>query len=613
MNKVSSNVFHELDPSIIDFLKSGGLVAIPTETVYGLAAVIDNPLAIKKIFETKKRPFFDPLIVHVSSIEMAKNCSQEWNLITQALAEKFWPGPLTMVLPKSDKIDPLITSGLEGVGLRMPNHPMTLELINKAGVPLAAPSANKFGRTSPSRAEHVCEEFFQEQDQIKILDGGACQIGIESTVLLIKGNQLSILRSGHITQEQITNYLKEKEIVFSFLEKVSSKESPGQMKHHYMPTKPLVLLEDRLNIYQHFPKRLLRSLHSEIIKMPDQWEGVKITKPKHLKNYIELQLSDDPTLAAREFYHQLRVCAEKDCDFIYFTKKNIHYSGEWEALMERLSKAAIVTLPSKPDLQIEFDVATTFRIFWKMVVFLIVISFYVLHSLCNRILSWSISGRRKLYTKTVSLYCRFFTKAMGLIIQPINLPRSDETFLMVGNHLGVLDILTVASVQKTLFITSQEMRNTPGLGLLSEMGGCLFVNRLNRSRIQKEILNIRETLQQGHNVVLFAEGTSTNGEKVLPLKKSLITAAAGVVPILPFVINYTFVNGQPMQSKFRDFVCWYGDQSFIEALLRILSMKSCVVTIEFLPEVKVNNDDDRHHLAVNLHKTIADKFVKITV
>lgn len=605
----------------VQILKDGGVIAMPTETVYGLAARIDIPSAIQKIFETKKRPFFDPLIVHVNSIEMAKACVSEWSPIAQVLAEKFWPGPLTLILPKALHINPMITSGLESVGVRMPRHPLALELISTLGVPLAAPSANKFGRTSPSRAEHVWKEFnvlvdtdthrHQPQEELSILDGGPCEVGIESTVLLVKQQQLSILRPGFVSEKEISEALTQAGLTFEFNKNVDKKESPGHMKHHYMPEKPLVLLKDPQNVYHHFPQRLLRSLHGEIIRLPDQWEGVHLKKPKHLRHGQELKLSVDPAVASREFYHQLRVCAETNCDFIYFTRKRFHQQPEWEALMERISKAASVTLPVKKDLQIDFDLLTTYRVCWKMIVFIIVISMYVLHSLLNRLVRKELSGRRELYKKTVSLYCRFFTWAMGMKIQVKNLPKNQKAYLLIGNHMGVLDILCLAAVKPTLFITSQEMRQTPGLGLLAEMGGCLFVNRLSRTGIQKEIQQIRKTLQQGHNVVLYPEGTSTNGEKVLPFKKSLITAAAGAVPILPMVINYRQVNGQPMHPKYRDFVCWYGDQGFLEALLRVLSLKSCHAEIEFLQELHVHSEDDRHHIAQTAHKMVAEKFVPI--
>ncbi|HRO65991.1 MAG TPA: L-threonylcarbamoyladenylate synthase, partial [Pseudobdellovibrionaceae bacterium] len=136
----------------VDLLSKEGVVGMPTETVYGLAARIDRPEGIRRIFSTKERPFFDPLIVHVSSFNQAKTLTTRWSKAAAVLAETFWPGPLTLVLPKADQVNPLITSGLESVGLRMPKHPLALQLITRADCPLAAPSANKFGRTSLTAA-----------------------------------------------------------------------------------------------------------------------------------------------------------------------------------------------------------------------------------------------------------------------------------------------------------------------------------------------------------------------------------------------------------------------------------------------------------------------------
>ena len=140
-------------------LEQSDVVAFPTETVYGLGARIDRPEGLKKIFAIKQRPFFDPLIVHASSTEQAKTCFKEWHAMADHLAKSFWPGPLTLVMPKSELISDMITSGLDSVGVRIPNHNLALQLINAVGVPLAAPSANKFGKTSPTKAEHVKKEF----------------------------------------------------------------------------------------------------------------------------------------------------------------------------------------------------------------------------------------------------------------------------------------------------------------------------------------------------------------------------------------------------------------------------------------------------------------------
>jgi 1-acyl-sn-glycerol-3-phosphate acyltransferase len=176
----------------------------------------------------------------------------------------------------------------------------------------------------------------------------------------------------------------------------------------------------------------------------------------------------------------------------------------------------------------------------------------------------------------------------------------------------MFDILVLAAKFPSLFITSVDMRETPGLGLLTEMGGCLYVERRNRSNIQNELLEIREALQQGFRVVLYPEGTSTNGERVLPFKKTLMTAAAGTgIPIQPMVVNYRRVNGEPMGHKWRDYVCWYGDQTFMPALLRVLSLKSVEVEIEFLPQILVRSEEHRREIAALVQKAIVEKYTKI--
>lgn len=320
-------------------LDEGNVIGLPTETVYGLAARIDIPEAIEKIFKVKERPFFDPLIVHVSSIEMAKTVVKFWGPAAQILAEKFWPGPLTIILPKNDSINSMITSGLDSVGIRMPNHPLALKVIQAVGVPLAAPSANKFGRTSPTTAAHVQKEF--KNENVYVLDGGDCDIGIESTVLLVKPKDskisLSILRRGHILKSDIEKALTGQGIDFEFIEQVDKRESPGHMKHHYMPSVPLFVCTQ--------PQRSLESILAEVnqkfIELPEEIESVKIIKPKDGIHSAEiLELSADPVIAARDFYAKLRSTAEKGKDAIVFYRESYHSGERWESLFDRLNKAA---------------------------------------------------------------------------------------------------------------------------------------------------------------------------------------------------------------------------------------------------------------------------------
>ena len=334
---------HEIEKAI-KLLRLGEVVGIPTETVYGLAARIDIPRAIEQIFKSKERPFFDPLIVHVASIEQAQKLTSQWGIVAQALAEDFWPGPLTMILPKSDEINPMITSGLESVGIRMPKHPMALEVIRELGVPLAAPSANKFGRTSPTSAFHVWNEF--KDENIFVLDGGECEVGIESTVLLVKETSifadLSILRKGYVLASDIQKSLLKRKIDFHFVESVSKKESPGHMKHHYMPAIPLIVCENK----ELMGDELLVEINQRLNQLPDEIESVKILKPINgVKSYALLDLALDPVVAAREFYSELRRLGEGNFDCIVFYKEEYQRGDYWDSLFDRLNKAASLIIP----------------------------------------------------------------------------------------------------------------------------------------------------------------------------------------------------------------------------------------------------------------------------
>ncbi|MGB5653874.1 MAG: L-threonylcarbamoyladenylate synthase, partial [Robiginitalea sp.] len=182
-------------------ITQGGVVAFPTETVYGLGANALDPMAVARIFELKERPSFDPLIVHIADLEQLQVLTTSEDPRIGKLAEAFWPGPLTLVLPKTAQVPDIVTSGLPTVGIRMPDHPMALGLIRTCGCPLAAPSANKFGRLSPTRAAHVTRHL-PEADYI--LDGGTTRVGLESTIVRLESDGFLILRPGGITREDLT-------------------------------------------------------------------------------------------------------------------------------------------------------------------------------------------------------------------------------------------------------------------------------------------------------------------------------------------------------------------------------------------------------------------------
>ena len=217
-----------------EIIKNGGLVAFPTETVYGLGANIFNPKAVAGIFEAKGRPSFNPLISHVSSVEEIKEfvIADERALF---LADKFWPGPLTFVLPRIDEnpsLD-LVCAGLKTMTVRCPNHKVALELIKTAGVPIAAPSANRSQSISPTTADAVYESLGNRVDMI--LDGGQCEVGVESTILDLTTSRAVLLRAGGVTKEQIEEALNEKVLVSDG--NPDKPTSPGQMLKHYAPAK----------------------------------------------------------------------------------------------------------------------------------------------------------------------------------------------------------------------------------------------------------------------------------------------------------------------------------------------------------------------------------------
>ena len=243
---------------------AGELVAFPTETVYGLGANALDAAAVEKIYALKQRPAASPLIVHVASVEMARSLAAEWPALAEELARRWWPGPLTLVLPKQPSIPDIVTAGLPTVGLRMPDHPIALELIRAAGVPIAAPSANKFTSLSPTTAEHVRAAF---GDTVEVLDGGPCRVGIESTVVAIENGRLTLLRPGMISLGEIES---------ATAEGGAAHPAPGMHERHYSPRTPVLLvhtakeLPGRAGAYLWFRKP---GLVSRSIRMPARPEA----------------------------------------------------------------------------------------------------------------------------------------------------------------------------------------------------------------------------------------------------------------------------------------------------------------------------------------------------
>lgn len=234
-------------------IKDGGLVGIPTETVYGLAANALNGKAVAKIFAAKGRPMDNPLIVHISEFSQLYQLVKEVPDTAKKLAEHFWPGPMTIILPKSDMIPDEVSAGLDTVAVRFPSHPAARALINAAGLPLAAPSANLSGHPSPTTAEHVMNDLNGKIEAI--LDGGACGVGVESTVITLVTNPPRLLRPGGITLEQLRSVLGEVELddaVLNPLAKGVRATSPGMKYKHYSPKANVIIIDSDFDKYKNY-------------------------------------------------------------------------------------------------------------------------------------------------------------------------------------------------------------------------------------------------------------------------------------------------------------------------------------------------------------------------
>ncbi|MBX3442895.1 MAG: threonylcarbamoyl-AMP synthase [Planctomyces sp.] len=240
----ASEITQDLDLAAAT-LRRGGLVAFPTETVYGLGADALNAQAVARIFEAKGRPHFDPLIVHIADEQGLARIAADCPDVARRLIGRFWPGPLTLVLRKRPEVPDLVTAGLDTVGVRLPDHPLARELIARCGRPLAAPSANRFGCISPTRAEHVAEQL---EDRIDlILDGGPCRVGVESTVLDVTGSRARLLRPGGVPQEDLEAEIGPLEVETRIAAGTGA-PAPGMLERHYAPTTRIVRWTPSLRI-----------------------------------------------------------------------------------------------------------------------------------------------------------------------------------------------------------------------------------------------------------------------------------------------------------------------------------------------------------------------------
>ncbi len=297
------------------YIQEGKIVAFPTETVYGLGANALDPIAVAKIFEAKERPSFDPLIIHIANFEQLEQLVNNPDERIYKLAEKFWPGPLTMVLPKSNIVPDIVTSGLPTVGIRMPGNPIALELISTSGCPIAAPSANKFGRISPTTAGHVKKQL---PDVDYILDGGKTSVGIESTIITLTENGFQVLRNGIITQEDLETVLP-----FDGTSKIEKLTAPGMMKSHYSPRKKLLVADGSIPAVDKNKAGLI----SFSGKLENGYSRViRVSERQDMKDY------------AVNMFEAMHVF-EDDDDIEIIIAEAVDESGIGKAIMDRLRKA----------------------------------------------------------------------------------------------------------------------------------------------------------------------------------------------------------------------------------------------------------------------------------
>jgi len=311
-----------------DLLRSGQVVALPTETVYGLAANAFDASAVSKIFEIKGRPARNPIIVHIASLDLARICVSAWPSLADKLARSFWPGPLTLVLPRSKAIPDIVAAGGSTVGVRWPNHPFVQAVIRECGFPLAAPSANLSNQLSPTNASHVQKSL---GDKIHlIVDGGQSQVGIESTVLDVTATPPRLLRPGMIHEQALLAVTGELTLGFGDSEEIL--KSPGLLQKHYSPRAKLVVLSWRDDV----------DLRNQISDFRFQISNLNVIAHSRIPSGHDLDrvsvIPHDPEAFARALYAELHQCDEAGADVIIV--EAVPETDEWRAIADRLKRAA---------------------------------------------------------------------------------------------------------------------------------------------------------------------------------------------------------------------------------------------------------------------------------
>jgi L-threonylcarbamoyladenylate synthase len=301
----------------VEILKQGGLVAFPTETVYGLGADAANEHAMKRLYAVKRRPSDHPVIVHFGSKDDAFAWAREVPAAARKLAERYWPGPLTLILKRSALAKDFVTGGQDTVGLRVPSHPVAQELLKEFRGGVAAPSANRFGLVSPTTAAHVREDLGKEVDLV--LEGGPSEVGIESTILDLSGASPALLRPGHISRKELEEILGR-----PILEEAdSAPRHPGSLERHYAPRTPARLV----------PKH---ALDKEISKLNERVAVLAFSRPDERVDYW-LRMPREPQAYAQRLYAALRELDTAGCERILVEAPP--ESAEWSAVRDRLKRA----------------------------------------------------------------------------------------------------------------------------------------------------------------------------------------------------------------------------------------------------------------------------------
>jgi L-threonylcarbamoyladenylate synthase len=317
-----------------ELLRSGGLVAFPTETVYGLGANALDPAAVGRIFAAKGRPPTNPLIVHVADVAAARALVRVWPPAAQRLADAFWPGPLTLVLPKQPQVPDIVTAGLDAVGVRVPSHPLAQELLRSTGVPIAAPSANRSTELSPTRPEHVARSLGSAPDGI--VDGGPTALGLESAVIDLTGAEPRLLRPGSLDLDRLREVCGPLRWEGNVIAREGEAQlAPGMMERHYAPRAQLVLVDagdpaavqdmEKESQAQRARGRKVGCLGFGVLQLKADWT-----------HEFDPQ---DPETVGRELYARLHELDERGADVIYMERPPA--GNRWLAIRDRLQRASV--------------------------------------------------------------------------------------------------------------------------------------------------------------------------------------------------------------------------------------------------------------------------------